>query len=107
MLHSKIRELIDTLEMEVNNGGFDQYFFNSTGDSAKEAAEALEAIGAHNMAAIVKRAIAKFPGGEVPADRNARQAVLEEISPEREAFEELDAEFLKYPDNLAALLGGA
>jgi hypothetical protein len=41
------------LEAEVNNGGFDQYYFNGAGNQAFFAPEALRAIGAHPMASIV------------------------------------------------------
>ncbi|MEJ2420051.1 MAG: DUF4375 domain-containing protein [Exilibacterium sp.] len=36
------------LEAEVNNGGFDQLFYNSAGDIAFYTAKALDSIGAHN-----------------------------------------------------------
>jgi hypothetical protein len=42
---------------EVNNGGFNQYFFNSSGQFAIEAVEGLELIGAHKRAQVVQRAI--------------------------------------------------
>src|SRR5688572_28591093 len=69
------------LEAEVNNGGFNQYFFNSTGDRARGAPAALRSIGASNAAAIVDRALASF-AQRFPEDRDARQAVLEEIDPD-------------------------
>jgi hypothetical protein len=100
----KIVELIKTLEDEVNNGGFDQFFYNSAGDNTAEIIRALETIGAGSMADIVKRAAAKFPGGMPPKDRFRRQDILLEIFPERDAFEEMDGEFYEYPDDLADLL---
>ena len=42
------------LEAEVNNGGFEQYFINSSGGHAAKIAESLEAIGAVQAAAIAK-----------------------------------------------------
>jgi hypothetical protein len=42
---------------EVNNGGFNQYFFNSSGQFAMEAIEGLELIGAHERAHIVRKAV--------------------------------------------------
>jgi hypothetical protein len=96
--------LINALEAEVNNGGLDQFFYNSAGDNTAEIIQALEAIGAARMAEIVKRAAAKFPSGMPPKDRFARQDILLEISPNGEAFEELDGEFYGYPDDLAHLL---
>jgi hypothetical protein len=48
------------LEGEVNNGGFDQYYFNSSGDHALDAEESLKAIGAKHTAQLVKQANALF-----------------------------------------------
>ncbi len=104
MDQAKIAALIGALEAEVNNGGFDQFFYNSAGDNTAETIQALDAIGAVTMADIVKRAAAKFPHGMPPKDRFARQELLLEISPSAEAFEELDGEFYGYPDDLADLL---
>ena len=102
---SSVSELVEELEMEINNGGFDQYFFNSAGDRVYPTVEALEAIGAKHTANIVRRAIAKFPQGVVPENREARQEVLlDKVSPDSDAFEEEDSAFLKYQDDLASLL---
>ena len=91
------------VEAEVNNGGFNQFFFNSAGDRASATAAALRAIGAERMASIVDRANSLFPEGP-PADRSVRQNFLEGIDPDTELFEELDKEFYSYPDDLSALL---
>jgi hypothetical protein len=99
-----VASLIDNLESEVNNGGFDQFFYNSAGDNTAETIHALEEIGAATMADIVRRAAAKFPGNMPPKDRFARQEILLQISPDGEAFDELDGEFYGYPDDLAELL---
>src|SRR5262245_53966096 len=100
-----VRKLIDDLEAEVNNGGFDQYFFNSAGDGAAATIRALELIGATRTAAIVRSACQKFPGGPPSSDRFARQAVLLGIvSPNSDAFEQEDAEFYRYTDRLTELV---
>lgn len=46
------------LEAEVNNGGFNQYFWNSAGRFAKEALAGFERLGATEHAALVAEAIA-------------------------------------------------
>lgn len=48
----KILVTIWGLEGDVNNGGFDQYYFNSSGDLAFYAPVALRRIGALKMAKI-------------------------------------------------------
>ena len=92
---------VSQLEAEVNNGGFHQYYFNSAGDLAPDTPEALEAIGAHHTARIVRAANSVFPSGP-PRDRDARQDILEAL-PE-DVFEEFDDEFLVYEDDLSSLL---
>jgi hypothetical protein len=48
------------LEAQVNNGGFHQYYFNSSGDHALDTVDALAAIGAKYTAGLVKQANALF-----------------------------------------------
>jgi hypothetical protein len=99
----KVVALIEALEAEVNNGGFDQFFFNDAGDRTAETIEALRAIGANHTASIVQAAAAKFPGGMPPIDRDMRQEVLERVSPDSDAFEEQDDAFYEYKDDLSRL----
>ncbi|MDH0449508.1 MULTISPECIES: DMP19 family protein [unclassified Shewanella] len=99
-----IEELIEVLEAEINNGGFDQFFFNSAGDYTEETIQALVKIGANHTADIVRRAASKFPNDMPPKDRGARQELLEDISPDSDAFEEFDEEFLAYEDDLTSLV---
>lgn len=99
-----IQQLVDDLEAEINNGGFDQFFFNSTGDFTEETIQALSTIGAFHTAEIVKKAASLFPGGMPPQDQDSRQELLEEISPNSDAFEEFDDAFLAYEDDLATLI---
>ena len=95
--------LIWELEADVNNGGFNQYFFNSAGDHALDVPAALRSVGASTTASIVDRALQTL-AGDFSADRSARQLVLERIDPETEAFDSLDQEFYAYPDDLSSLL---
>lgn len=93
------------LEAQVNNGGFEQYFESWDGEMAVDAAAALRAIGAQRAAEIVAKAVAAFPGGSPPRDQDARQRVVGAASNAvRAAWEHLDQEFLKYPDDLTSLL---
>ncbi|MBD3922144.1 DUF4375 domain-containing protein [Paenibacillus sp. PR3] len=55
--------LINELEMEVNNGGLDQYFFNSSGKNAKKAIAALHKIEATFTANLVQEAQKCYDGG--------------------------------------------
>ena len=53
-----------TLEADVNNGGFDQYYVNSSGDYAWFAPQALRAVGAEKTAEIVEQANTAFGPGD-------------------------------------------
>jgi hypothetical protein len=93
------------LEADVNNGGFDQYYFNSSGDQAFSAPVALEKIGAGRMAAIVREANSLFGREGPPRDRDTRQSELAAITEHNEAlFDKLNGRFYDYPDDIAALL---
>lgn len=93
------------LEKEVNNGGFDQFFFNLAGDIANETLGALEAIGAPYTADLVRRACGVFPGGNPPKDRNTRQDLLLAMGEgEDKALRELDRLFYEYKEHLSELL---
>ncbi len=93
------------LEAEVNSGGFHQYFSNNTGSLVPDAADALRAIGATTMSAIVGQAIEAL-GREIPwSDNAARKAALATLSSEVVAkLGQCDQEFFAYPDNLTTLL---
>jgi uncharacterized protein DUF4375 len=94
-----------TLEADVNNGGFDQYYLNSAGDHAHDAPRALRAIGAAAMAAVVEEANAVFGDDGPPADRDARLRALDALGPDaQERWNALDDRFYEYPDNLTACL---
>lgn len=105
---SEVEQIIVTIwwvEADVNNGGFDQYFFNSGGDMAWFAPTAFETIDAHEMAGIVKRANAAFGEGGPPRDRNERQERLLALPASAAAlFNELDSEFYTYPDDVTERL---
>ncbi len=93
------------LEADVNNGGFHQYFYNSSGDQAHHAEAALRRIGAEQMAGIVARATSIFGTGGVPRDRTLRQTVLEQVEDACEdLLEACDRQFQAYPDDLSALV---
>lgn len=85
--------LAQFVDMEVCNGGFDQYYFNSSGNGAALAPEALRMLGLVEAASIVERANAQFQGGP-SSDRGTRMQQLAGLSPEAaKALSELDHEF--------------
>jgi len=93
------------LEAQVNNGGFAQYFLNSSGDNAHKIIAALQSIGANLTAKTVKQAIDVFGPSGPPASHVERQEVIEKLSEEqKEVWNKLDTEFFGYPNNLTELL---
>ena len=80
--------IVYQLEVEVNNGGFDQFLFNSGGNFANE------------TAAICDRAFSVFDQ-PIPADRQKRITLLNDIR--TDIWVQCDTEFYAYPDNLTEL----
>src|SRR5262245_4792479 len=92
------------LEAEVNNGGFDQYFFNSAGDNAEAALAGLKDMGAAGAAGLLERAMAVFPGGKPPADRFKRQEVMQQIATQsKPIWSKCDDEFYKRTERITDL----
>lgn len=104
-LPQKVFSAIWEVESEVNNGGFAQYFLNSSAESASFLVEALEAVGAPKTASLCNRAIhAAFPNGLPQSVEDIREAA-ESFSDETLAeLEPLDEEYFSYPHNLTDLL---
>lgn len=92
--------LTQTCEEEVNNGGFDQLFFNAC-FPLRELSEAFRAIGAPKTADICARALAAL-GGEVPEAREARREVLASREGPSAELGACDEAFLRYEEDLAA-----
>ena len=100
----RIFYITQTLEMEVNNGGFSQFFYNSSGNFSNELVSAFTAIGATTTVAICQKAIAAF-GRDIPVDRDEREEMLDELESDEidEILEECDDAFYAYEDNLNEL----
>ncbi|KQZ03219.1 hypothetical protein ASD21_20670 [Caulobacter sp. Root1455] len=77
VMPEKVRVLLlaDLTMGEVCNGGFWQYFSNSSGIVAPEAVAAFDTLGLPNMANMV-RATMGFFGADYPREREQRQAAL-------------------------------
>jgi hypothetical protein len=96
---------VENLEREANNGGFHQFYWNTSGDYAHETLAGLITIGALHMAAILQQANAAWPHGEVPTNSITRRHLQETIGPQAEAvWEQCDQQFYAYPDDIASLL---
>lgn len=91
--------LSQTVYNEVNNGGFAQYFANSSGDYVHESVEALIRIGDQKTAHLLQKAIDKFPSAVVPKDYNKRNALFNILTKKiGDALHELDDAFYRHEE---------
>jgi HEAT repeat protein len=82
---------IEQLDAEVKNGGFAQYYFNSSGDNWQDALEGLEKIGAEERHRVMLATIEKFGDSKPAADRDARTSQLSGVVRHKEdPFSEQD-----------------
>jgi hypothetical protein len=94
------------LDGEICNGGFDQYFFNSSGNLYKSALLGLEAMGAMQSLVLLQRAKqVLFDSEEVPEDTGrGRELLRQRDSASRsKKLEELNGQYWKDPDSLFLL----
>ncbi len=79
--------VIEAMEREVNNGGFNQFFFNSSNEYAGELISALRQIGVPGIAEIAERALRA-----IGAQPNWKSEQFEEASadPEESIMDELN-----------------
>ena len=85
---------VQGMQREVNNGGWSQFFFNSSGALAADLVPALKAIGATGCASIAERAVKIF-GTPKSLSMEDRTDHLVKITDdyEKQLWEELDSEF--------------
>lgn len=106
-LAQKVFSSIWAVESEINNGGFSQYFLNSSAETAAFVVKALDTIGAPKTANICRRAIERaFPDG-LPATAKEISSSAADFPDELLAeLGAIDSEFLAYPHDLTDLLFG-
>jgi len=92
----------DLLEAEVNNGGFHQYFWNSSGNFARDALDGLKLIGAQAHAKLLQQAMAIRDKEEAHMDAKKAEGTAEAFSESARAsaLNKLDKEFYKLGDSL-------
>ena len=78
--YEKVFLVMDELDMEVNNGGFDQFFDNTDGHYNDILVSSAEAIKAYDIAKICRKALAIY------AKHVEEDSVIEELNPCDDAF---------------------
>jgi hypothetical protein len=97
--------VVDELLLELNNGGFFQYFMDSAGDHAAETVEALRVIGAARTAALVEEAWGVVGGDGRAPEREARYERMAALTEEAKfRLIGLDERFYREDDSAALLL---
>jgi hypothetical protein len=94
---------VGLLEGEVYNGGFDQYFFNSSGSYYSDAEMGLEEMGAMQSLSLLRRAKQIVFGDTViPEDTEQRREILLQRDSNfyADQLDELDKLFWEDPDGL-------
>ena len=76
---------------EVNNGGHDQFYYNSTGIVWPDALKAFRELGHSEVVAIINASVNRL-GGNPSLDREKRQEQLEQLKPN---FEDLDQQLFR------------
>ncbi|MFO0570326.1 MAG: DMP19 family protein [Polyangiaceae bacterium] len=101
----KLYYAVGLVDGDVYNGGFDQYFFNSSGSFYAYALRGLQFIGATQSAQLLAQAKhALFGDSPVPTDIAERRAYLRTLSLENPVLDSLDAQFWEDPDDLGSLM---
>ena len=67
---------MDYGKSDIDNGGFHQFFYNSTGVFAPEMVEWCERAGLDDVAALIRKAMATLTDGEYPRSREGRARAL-------------------------------
>ena len=88
---AKVLYLVQRLDGEVVNGGFHQYFSNSSGNYAHETLAALQELDAPKTAGLLSSAIDTFPNKHAPARRSVRNDELDKA--DTKALDKLDSEY--------------
>jgi hypothetical protein len=98
---------IRELDGEVNNGGFSQYYFNSSGNDWQDALDGLAAIGAEARHRIMLATTEKFGRKPPSANRKKRNAQLARLVPDEDEdpfYDEGQAWYAVKDENLERLI---
>lgn len=71
--------LICRIDVQVCNGGYDQYFYYS-GSHVAETLEAIDAVGLNELHDNYIEAVKVFPSNDVPANDSERQEIMDKFT---------------------------
>ena len=93
---------IDIFENHTTNGGFEEFFWNSSGQFSHEILAAYEAIGATKTATLIYNAFKEFDEIPIPKDHAFRKKILTELN--SNAWDTLDQAFYKSKEAIVPLV---
>jgi len=96
---------IEGMVREVNNGGWNQFFRNSSGALAFDLAPALEAVGSKKNLSIAQRALNIF-GNPASLSEDDRGKQVDKVTKDGEnnPWDALEGEFYENPEDLEAMI---
>lgn len=101
----RVTRLLGQMSFEISVGGVPLWLVNTSGKHAVDTVEALEEIGAHDCAGIVRRMLAFFPDHAPPEDDGTRAMQVEQVRSRAEAvWRDLADQLLGWPDDVESLL---
>jgi hypothetical protein len=92
---------VEALEREVNNGGYDQFFLNSSHDFIDVIEEALLTVGCPKTADMTGDAIRALGLGDAPTGEEAEAAVLAETPEVKAALSACDDRYFANDEPIA------
>ncbi|MFA6211070.1 MAG: DUF4375 domain-containing protein [Candidatus Obscuribacterales bacterium] len=96
--------LIELVEREVNNGGFEQFFHNAGGNFTAEARVAIKELKLAKLLSLLNEACSHFPDGVVPKDQYLRKTLLcEALEKNENVFSEIDDKYNQLANSRVAL----
>ena len=99
----KVIQAVEALEGQVNNGGYSQFFFNSSCKYVPQIVEALYLIGCPKTAKITEKAIEIVGISESSSWEQFQEKIADDDSLD-EKFEPLDRKFYEYEEDIPARL---
>lgn len=93
------------LEAEVNNGGFNQFFWNNSKQYAEDAKSGFKKIGDSAISKIVEEAIVVSKRDEEKVDALKKKGTWEAFSDSYEitGFDKLDSQFIENSERVSSL----
>jgi len=95
---------VESLEREVNNGGFDQFFRNLSAEYAPVVVSALEAIGCNRVARITEQALRSLNLQGMPTTSAVEAAMATDDQARSRTLGECDTRYFALPEDIAGAL---